>query len=119
METYNSDVIFIHGEPEEIRYEQLESLTQVEMAKEPKKIAKYSTLIFEHHLEPENYIQPIVIMPGKHLYDIKYQGRIRGWLTAERYLIFTTLLNSRDYSSAWIQAGIMDKRGRIWFVDPT
>ena len=118
MENYESDVIFIHGKPEEIRYEQLEKLTQLAMANEPKKPAKCSTLVYEHYIAPENYIQPIVIIPGRHLWDIEYQGLVRGWLTIQRYMILTLLMSGRDYSSAWIKAGVMDTRGRIWFVDP-
>jgi hypothetical protein len=119
METYDSDVIFIHGEPREIRYGQLEHLTQATISKEFKKLPKHSTLVCEHHLKPEDYIMPIVILPGKHFSDIKYQGLVRGWLTDERYLILTVLLSKRDYNSEWIKAGIMDTRRRIWFVDPT
>ena len=118
MESYDSDVIFIHGEAAEIRFEHLRRLDQVPMAKAPPRPTKCATLVYERHLEPEEYIRPIVIVPGKHYYEIPYQNIVRGWLTKDRYIISTICISGHDRVSEWIKAGIADTRGRVWFVDP-
>jgi len=113
-----SDVIFIRGEAIELRYEALDELRQAPTAKFPPAPAKYKTLVYEHHTKPESYIKPLVILRGKHYYDIKFQGTLRGWQSGKRYMIQTMLLSDRDYASEWIKAGITDTRGRVWFVNP-
>ena len=118
MENYDSDVIFIHGEAAEIRFGYLRRLQQVPMAKAPPKPTKCATLVYKHYLEPEAYIKPIVVLPGKHYSDIPHQIEVRGWLASERYIITTMLISGRDRVSKWFNVGIADTRGRIWFVDP-
>jgi hypothetical protein len=118
MEYYDSDVIFMHGEAAEIRYGYLTRLNQVPMAKAPPRPTKCATLVYKHYIEPEVYIRPIVVMPGKHYSDIPNQNVVRGWRTKERYMICTMLISERDRGSEWFKAGIADVRGRIWFVDP-
>ena len=118
MENYNSDVIFIRGEAAEIRYGYLKRLNQAPMAKAPLRPTKCATLVYKHYIEPEVYIRPIVVMPGKHFSDILHQNAVRGWRTTERYMICTILISERDRVSEWFKAGIADTRGRIWFVDP-
>ena len=117
MEDYNSDVIFIRREPREVRYRNLGRLVQVHMAGTIPKPTKLGTLICEDHVD-EDYIKPIVILPGKHYDAVKRQESLRGWGTMDRYYLCTVLIFERDRMSEWIKAGVTDTKGRIWFVDP-
>jgi len=86
------------------------------MAKTIPKPTKFGTLICEDHVK-ENYIKPIVILPGKHYDAVNDQESLRGWGTTDRYYLCTVLIFERDRASEWIKAGIADTKGRIWFVD--
>lgn len=120
MEDYNSDVIFIRAEPREVRYKYLKTLSHVPMAKVAPRVTKLGTLIYEDHVD-ENYLRPIVILPGKHFDAVTHQNALRGWGTdgiKDRFYLLTVLVFERDRVSEWFKAGISDTKGRIWFVDP-
>ncbi len=104
-------VIYIHGKPAEIRIEPLVQLTTI------KPHFRDMTLVYKHYLYPDDFISPVVVLPGKH-FEYADPIYLHGTRKENRYILEAMLLSESDKESEWLSKGIRDKRGRVWFVDP-
>jgi hypothetical protein len=117
QETVFTGLIIIHGKPAEVRFEQLEKLTTINAATLPRRHYRDMTLVYKHHICPDEYLSPIVALPGKH-FEYADPLYLQGLRKGSWYVLETLLLSESDKEADWMAKGIRDQRGRVWFVDP-